>query len=338
MKKQRTRKRKILLGCLAALGVAFAAAVFAVILTIPPYPAFYKNVYLLEGIEKGVEDELPGICVPEASWLSLSNGKYQLKMDGRYKGAKPIQYEIRGTIQCNGVNVELSLSGRASDQEVVQDGWQYRGIGIEYTVTGKRIEYTSSGGCLEIETPEELADAEFNMGDYSYSLYTSFPVEALSEDEKEDVRNAVKARSLEIAYQMIDSFLNTSGSPTEEERLFLQERLRGYGYGDENFSVELLYNSRGWPVYLMGITEGGYVIYERDPRQFCECGEGKNPYNSYMECEKYYGGPMCYFVKPLEAEEMTAEATGEYFDILRKTYCDLVPTLDRQPRVESPEE
>lgn len=50
-----------------------------------------------------------------------------------------------------------------------------------------------------------------------------------------------------------------------------------------------------------------------------------------MECQKYYGGPVCYFVKLPEERQESAAGSGEYFDITRKTYRTSVPVLDRQP-------
>lgn len=83
----------------------------------------------------------------------------------------------------------------------------------------------------------------------------------------------------------------------------------------------------------MGITANGYIIFERDSHRFQECGEGSNPYSRYMDFPKYYGGPICYFVKLSEAQRTavaSGEGSGEYFNIIRETYRSSVPTLDRQ--------
>lgn len=139
------------------------------------------------------------------------------------------------------------------------------------------------------------------------------------------------------AVSVSDTF-DPDESITEEERLFLQEKLMEYEYGDENFSAELLYDSNENPGYLLGITANGYVIFERDSHQFQECGEGTNPYSSYMECQKYYGGPVCYFVKLPEETQESVAGSGEYFDIARKTYCCSVPVMKRQFVDESAEQ
>lgn len=131
----------------------------------------------------------------------------------------------------------------------------------------------------------------------------------------------------------VNSDYNANESITMEERLFLQGELASYGYGDENFSVDVLYDSNGNPGYLLGITANGYIIFERDSHRFQECGEGSNPYSRYMDFPKYYGGPICYFVKLSEAQRTavaSGEGSGEYFDIIRETYRSSVPTLDRQ--------
>ena len=78
------------------------------------------------------------------------------------------------------------------------------------------------------------------------------------------------------------------------ERTFLAGRLEYYGYGSENAQFDVLYNKADRATYLFGATDRGYVIYIRYSFNFCECGDG-NPYESYMDAQKYYVG-MTYGV------------------------------------------
>lgn len=86
----------------------------------------------------------------------------------------------------------------------------------------------------------------------------------------------------------------SSNELTDAERTFLAGRLEYYGYGSENAQFDVLYNKADRAVYLFGATDRGYVIYIRYSFNFCECGDG-NPYEGYMDAQKYYVG-MTYGV------------------------------------------
>lgn len=114
---------------------------------------------------------------------------------------------------------------------------------------------------------------------------------------------------------------------TVQEQSVLREKLNAYGYGDEEFTADVLYDADDCPTYLLGTTKEGYLILERNSCKFQECGEG-NPYENYMTSKKYYGGAICYFVQLSGEESTQAEAPGEYYDIIRETYSSFVPRLD----------
>lgn len=124
-----------------------------------------------------------------------------------------------------------------------------------------------------------------------------------------------------------DGGSEASVSLTVQELSVLQEKLNVYGYGGEEFTADVLYDSDDCPTFLLGTTKEGYLIQERDSCKFQECGEG-NPYENYMTSKKYYGGAICYFVQPSGEESTQAEAPGEYYDIIRETYSSFVPRLD----------
>ena len=112
-------------------------------------------------------------------------------------------------------------------------------------------------------------------------------------------------------------------SLTGEEIAFLQRELSGYGYGEENFTADVLYDGQGNPAYMLGVTDGGYLIHERGTYGFEERGEG-NPFSDYMDVQKYYGGPICYFVYSPDPEN----PENCYYDILRDEYSNFVPKLN----------
>ena len=118
-----------------------------------------------------------------------------------------------------------------------------------------------------------------------------------------------------------------SVSLTVQEQSVLQEKLIAYGYGDEEFTADLLYDADDCPTFLLGTTKEGYIVLRRESNQFCECGEG-NPYRDYMTNKKYYAGAVCYFVQLAEEGSVQSSSLGGYYDILRGTYSSLVPRLD----------
>lgn len=71
-----------------------------------------------------------------------------------------------------------------------------------------------------------------------------------------------------------------SASLTAQEISVLQEKLIAYGYGTDNFASDTLYDPDGCPTFMLGITDAGYIILERDSLKFRECGGG-NPYRDY---------------------------------------------------------
>lgn len=128
-----------------------------------------------------------------------------------------------------------------------------------------------------------------------------------------------------VSASSMDGDNEDSVSLTVQEQSVLQEKLNAYGYGDEEFTADVLYDADDCPTYLLSTTKEGYLILERDSYKFQECGEG-NPYENYMADKRYYGGAICYFVQP--PGEKSTQASGEYYDILRGSYTSFVPRLD----------
>lgn len=92
-----------------------------------------------------------------------------------------------------------------------------------------------------------------------------------------------------------------------------------------NFNVYLLYDTDGIPRFLLGTSDNGYIILERDSYQFHESGE-INPFEDFMQAKKYYGGPLHYYCDASEKKLSKALATDGVYDILGMT-C--VNTLEK---------
>lgn len=123
---------------------------------------------------------------------------------------------------------------------------------------------------------------------------------------------------------MPTDFAETNDSLTNEEISIMKEKLDAYGCGEENVSVDVLYDAEDCPVWMFGATGEGYVILRRNSYRFCECGDG-NPYSNFMDEKKYYAGAVCYFVKQSNPEQTAGDCAGVYYDVLRETYSSFVP-------------
>ena len=64
--------------------------------------------------------------------------------------------------------------------------------------------------------------------------------------------------------------------------------------GDAEFAI--LYNHDNIPKFIMGYSENGYLIMDKDTFAFLESGSGNNPYYEHMDEKKYFGGVICYFI------------------------------------------
>lgn len=84
----------------------------------------------------------------------------------------------------------------------------------------------------------------------------------------------------------------------------------------ENLNVEVINDTSGEPKYLLGTSESGYIILDKDTFVFHEAGEG-NPFALYKDAEKYYGGPLCYFVRERVNVNSRMGSNG-YYDVVKK--------------------
>lgn len=105
----------------------------------------------------------------------------------------------------------------------------------------------------------------------------------------------MKKLSIVLVILMVFTFAfaactNYADEPTEDEMTAIRSSL-----GADAPSVYIVYNRNDAAAYLLGVTEGGYVILKRSNNTICEEGE-KNPYEGYMELKKYYREILSYTV------------------------------------------
>ena len=67
---------------------------------------------------------------------------------------------------------------------------------------------------------------------------------------------------------------------SEEEIEMIANKLKDNGFGGESVDVQVLFDSQMQDKFIIGISENGYIIVERETFRFCECGE-TNPYYGY---------------------------------------------------------
>lgn len=113
----------------------------------------------------------------------------------------------------------------------------------------------------------------------------------------------------------------------EDEIVVVQNELRIRNLLGDDLRIELLRDTRGYIKYLLGVSELGYIIIERDSYIFHEAGE-HNPFEMYANAEKYYGGPLCYFVKDSSTQNHLQSLSNQYYDIVRKTSTPIVYAAD----------
>ena len=113
-----------------------------------------------------------------------------------------------------------------------------------------------------------------------------------------------------------------------EELAELQACINNHGFSAKQMVASVLYDDDDSPAYIFASSEDGYAILDRGTLRFNECGDG-NPYEDYMNCAKYYGGPLCYYVEATDAGLQPDEPENKYFDIRTQEYSDIIPKVLR---------
>ena len=116
-----------------------------------------------------------------------------------------------------------------------------------------------------------------------------------------------------------------------EELNELQACIQNHGFSTKQLVASVLYNDDDIPTYIFASSEDGYAILDRGTLRFNECGE-INPYRDYMDCPKYYGGPLCYYVKGCVISPKNNCAENEYFDLRKQEYSDIIQKVEHITR------
>ncbi|MGD9568667.1 MAG: hypothetical protein AB7V48_10115 [Sedimentibacter sp.] len=103
---------------------------------------------------------------------------------------------------------------------------------------------------------------------------------------------------------------------TTAEVSAVESAMEARGIGGD-VKVETLYNQKGQPAFLLGVSNSGYQIITRETLMCIEGGEA-NPYAAYPDGVKYYGGILNYYVV----------SGNKYIDICRDVEVESIPESD----------
>ena len=138
-----------------------------------------------------------------------------------------------------------------------------------------------------------------------------------------------KLLSLIIAIAMIFGF-STQSFATETSNVkdyeALIHGLCGLDLSHDNVQMDYLYDANGTLDYMLGTTSSTYIILEKETYMILEAGEG-NPFHGFMDQDKYYGGPLCYYAKDKDATQ--------FYDIVQEKNVDGVSELVRVDSVDA---
>lgn len=134
--------------------------------------------------------------------------------------------------------------------------------------------------------------------------------------------------SLLLVLVMIMASNSFAFAKDENDYNVVKEALEKRGLWGKNFELNSMFDAAGTEKYLLGTTDCGYIILEKDSFTFHEAGEG-NPYYRYMSEDKYYGGPMCYFVTFQDKNGREDYTADQYYDIVHEHFVSEVIELDR---------
>ena len=138
-----------------------------------------------------------------------------------------------------------------------------------------------------------------------------------------------KLLSLIIAIAMIFGF-STQSFATETSNVkdyeALIHGLCGLDLSHDNVQMDYLYDANGTLDYILGTTSSTYIILEKETYMILEAGEG-NPFHGFMDQDKYYGGPLCYYAKDKDATQ--------FYDIVQEKNVDGVSELVRVDSVDA---
>lgn len=124
------------------------------------------------------------------------------------------------------------------------------------------------------------------------------------------------AEAYDVAAALNDSSVNAE----EQQSIELEMSARGL---QGNIKTEVLYDNHRNATFILGYTNNGYLIMDRESGLCMESGE-LNPYREYLGYVKYYSGVLKYYVNDSLDD-------AEFFSLCDEDYVKAIPELVFQP-------
>lgn len=114
---------------------------------------------------------------------------------------------------------------------------------------------------------------------------------------------------------------------TKDEQEALKTELANYEYDSEDMETDVLYSASGEAAFVIGVSNLGYVILDRNNYEICECGQ-VNPFSEVMDQKKYYGGPFQYYVIAHQRSDLEDKMEQKlFYNIRTKKTSDIISTM-----------
>ena len=191
--KKRIRIKWVVLGVVVVL---FLWLVYALVTTLPFYPAFRKNVGSYEKLQRALEDYPDMYTANQLELPFTTNEEYYLILDGRTIYAHPNGYAFGGSLLSNGVEVNYGMQCDKGEIDLSAADTSYLGVPLLYEL------HKSADGV------SNMASFQFSLGDYYYSFGAYYDFINMTEEEIASLNKEIKAQLLELTQQVIDCYLD----------------------------------------------------------------------------------------------------------------------------------
>ena len=191
--KKRIRIKWVVLGVVVVL---FLWLVGEIIVSIPVYPAFQKQVGSYTELQQALKDNQK-IILPSPSKLELTDETYCLRLDGRSIFSHPDGYSFCGTMLNNGVEVDFILDCDKFTSDLHNPDTSYRDIYLKYDT------WESSTDPIF-----KSISIQFSLEEQHYSFEATYHHGTLTKEEIAALEEAIRPQLLELAQQVIDCYFD----------------------------------------------------------------------------------------------------------------------------------
>lgn len=186
--KKRIRIKWVVLGVVVVL---FLWLVYALVTTLPFYPAFRKNLGSYSKLQQALED-YPNIYTPNQIDLAFTDVEYNLILDGRSIYAHPNGYAVGGSLISHGVEVNYGMQCDKGEIDLSAADTSYRGVPLLY----------------ELDEIFNKISFQFTLDNYCYYFGAYYDKGTLAQEDVASLNDTIKIQLLELTQQVIDCYLD----------------------------------------------------------------------------------------------------------------------------------